>query len=120
MNPAMKTVTAYYDAFRRKDLKTLREVLAPDFTFKGPLMAFDSPDKYVEAMGQMPFQATVEGSRFIADGDRVAHAFLWKMTAPAKADVPMCEVFEVSGGKIRSSELFYDARLLLAVGGQNE
>jgi ketosteroid isomerase-like protein len=115
----MKTVSAYYEAFGRKDLKKLRETLAADFTFKGPLMAFDDPDAFVEAMGQMPFQATVEGSRFIADGDRVAHAFLWKMTAPAKADVPMCEVFEVATGKIRSSELFYDARLLLAVGGQN-
>jgi ketosteroid isomerase-like protein len=120
MSQAMKTVTAYYEALDRKDPQKLREVLATDFTFKGPLLAFDSADAFVEGMGQMPFQATVEGSRFIAEGDRVAHAFLWKLTAPARADVPMCEVFEVSGGKIRSSELFYDARLLLAVGGQNE
>lgn len=119
MKSAMQAVTEYYQAFGSKNLKRLREVLASDFTFTGPLMAFDNPDAFVAAMGTMPFEATVEGSKFIADGERVAHAFLWKMTSPAKADIPMCEVFEVNGGKIRSSELFYDARLFPAPGGQN-
>ena len=98
---------AYSQSLRIKDLQKLREVLAEDFTFKGPLMSFDSADAFVEAIGKMPFEATVEGSRFVADGNRVAHAFLWRMTAPAKADIPMCEFFEVSGAKIRSAELFY-------------
>lgn len=111
MNAAMKTVGAFYEAFGRKDLKALRDLLAPNFTFKGPLMAFDNPESYVAAMAQLPFEAKILDSRFIADDDRVAHIFTWRMTAPAKAAIPMCEVFELKGGKIRSSELFYDSKL---------
>jgi ketosteroid isomerase-like protein len=114
MKSALATVTAYYEAFGRKDLQQLREVLAPDFSFKGPLMAFDSAEAFVQAISSMPFEATIEGSRFISDGPRVAHAFLWRMTAPAQAEIPMCEVFELAGGKIRSAELYYDARLFPA------
>jgi len=62
----------------------------------------------------MGFDARAEGSRFIVEGERVAHAFLWKMKTPTKADVPMCEVFEISDGKIHSSELFYDSKLFPA------
>jgi len=110
----METVTKYYEAAARKDRKALRAVLAPEFTFKGPLMAFDGPDAFVEAIVGMAFDAEPEGSRFIVDGERVAHAFLWKMKTPTTAEVPMCEVFEVSGGRICSSELFYDSKLFPA------
>lgn len=111
METAIESVNTYYEAFGRKDWKKVRAVLAEDFTFKGPLMSFNSAEAFIEAVGNLPFEATVEGSRFIAEGNRVAHAFLWKMTAPAKVDIPMCEVFELLGAKIRSAELFYDARL---------
>ncbi len=110
----MEAVTRYYEAVARKDRNALRAVLASDFTFKGPLMTFDGPDAFVEAIVGMAFDAGAEGSRFIVEGERVAHAFLWKMKTPAKAEVPMCEVFEISDGKILSSELFYDSKLFPA------
>jgi len=116
MSSALETVTKYYEAAARKDRQALRAVLASEFTFKGPLMAFDGPDAFVEAVVGMAFDARSERSRFIVDGERVAHAFLWKMKTPTKADVPMCEVFEISDGKIRSSELFYDSKLFPAPG----
>lgn len=114
MSSAMETVARYYEAAATKDGKALRSVLAPNFTFRGPLMAFDGPDAFVEAILGMGFDAGVERSRFIVEGDRVAHAFVWRMKTPAKAEVPMCEVFEISGGKILSSELFYDSKLFPA------
>lgn len=110
-NPAMETVKKYYEAFGRKDMKRLRELLTSDFTFKGPLLVASSPDEFVAAMKQMPFEATVSGSRFIVENNRVAHSFVWSMTAPAKADIPMCEILEISDDKVQSSELYYDARL---------
>lgn len=111
MNSAMKTVGAFYEAFGRKNATALRDLLTPNFTFRGPLMSFDDPDSYVAAMAQLPFEAEVQDSRFIADGDRVAHVFTWRMTTPAKASIPMCEVLELEGGKVRSSELYYDSKL---------
>lgn len=114
MAEAMDTVAAYYAAFGSKDWAKFRALLSDDFTFQGALMSFDSPDAFVAAMQEMGMEGAPEGSRFIVDGTRVAHVFLWKMTAPAKADIPMCEVFESEGGKIRSSELFYDSKLFPA------
>ncbi|MEW5963239.1 MAG: nuclear transport factor 2 family protein [Pseudomonadota bacterium] len=111
MKSAMKTVGAFYDAFGRKDSKALRDLLTEDFTFKGPLMAFGDPESYVAAMAQLPFKADIESSRFIVDDGRVAHVFTFRMTAPAAATIPMCEVITLAGDKIRSSELFYDSKL---------
>lgn len=108
---SLDVVQEYYGAFAGKDMQRLRSLLSPAFKFRGPLLTASGPDEFIKAMAQMPFDATVSGSRFIADGNRVAHAFLWSMTAPAKADVPMCEVLEVENGQIQSADLYYDARL---------
>lgn len=118
MNDAMVTVGAYLDAFGRKDMKRLRNPLADGFTFKGPLMAFDNPDAFVAAMAAFPCEVTADGSRFVADGARVAHAFVWRIKKPVKADIPMCEMFEVEGGRILSSELYYDSKLFPSMPGQ--
>ena len=75
------------------------------------MSTFESPDEFVAGVSQMPFEGVPEGSRFIVDGNQIAHAFTWKMTAPMKVDVPMCEILEVEGNLIRSSELYYDSRL---------
>ncbi len=111
MAKTMDTVGAFYEAFGQKDFDRLRTLLTDDFSFKGPLMAFDNPDGFIAGVSKMPFEGVPEGSRFIVDGNRVAHTFIWKMAAPTRVDVPMCEVLEVEGGKVRSSELFYDSKL---------
>ncbi len=116
MTTTMDTVGAFYEAFGSKDFDKLRSLLADDFTFKGPLMSFDAPDAFVTAIREMPFEGNPEDSRFIVDGNSVAHAFVWMISAPAKAEIPMCEVLEVEGGKVRSSELFYDSKLLPEAG----
>lgn len=111
MTTAMDTVGAFYDAFHQRDFPKLRGLITDDFTFKGPMMNFPDPDAFISGVSGMPYEAVAEQSRFIVDGDRVAHAFVWKMTAPSKADIPMCEVLQVANGKVRSSELFFDSRL---------
>lgn len=118
MKTAMATVNAYLDAFARKDMAALRRLLSGDFRFRGPLMSLDGVDAFITAMTQFPCEATTEGSRFVAGDDYVAHAFVWKMTKPATADIPMCEFFEVKDGKILASDLFYDSRLFLSMPGQ--
>ncbi len=107
----MSTVTTFYEAMGQKDWDRVRSVLADDFTFRGALSSFDGPDEFIAGIQEMPFDGTPDGSRFIVDDAHVAHAFVWKMTAPTKADVPMCEVLEVRDGKVKASELFYDSKL---------
>lgn len=111
MTAAMKTVSAFYEAFGTKDWKKLRSLITDDFTFRGALSTFNGPAEFIAGMSRMPFEGVPEASRFIVDGNRVAHAFVWKMTAPARAAIPMCEVLEVEGGRVRSSDLFFDSKL---------
>ena len=52
------------------------------------------------------FAGWVDTSRLIVDGNHVAHAFTYHMTAPGTADIPMCEVFELEDEKIISSRAY--------------
>lgn len=111
MNPVMNTVGIFYSAMAQRDSKKLRSVLSDDFSFQGPLMKFDDPDTFTEKMVAFPFEATASDSHFIVDGNNVAHTFRWKMTVPAKAEIPMCEILTVTNGKVQRSELFFDTKL---------
>ncbi len=114
MTNPLDTVQAFYTSFAEKDWAKLRTVLTDDFTFRGAMAQFDSPDAYVEGMRALPFEGEAEDSRFMVTGGQVAHAFTWKMTAPMQARIPMCEVLEVDGGKVRRSELYYDSAAMPA------
>ncbi len=109
---AMGVVTTFYQAMGDKDWGRLRSVLADDFTFRGSVATFDGPAEFVAGMQQLPFEGEPAGSRFIVDGEQVAHAFVWKMTAPIVSEIPMCEVLDVRDGKVCRSELFYDSNAL--------
>ncbi|MBI3479301.1 MAG: nuclear transport factor 2 family protein [Nitrosomonadales bacterium] len=111
MKPVMNTVGAFYSALAQRDAKALRAVLSDDFSFRGPMMQFDEPDAFTKMMISFPFEATASGSRFIVDGNNVAHIFRWDVSAPAKAEIPMCEILTVAKGKIQRSELFFDTKL---------
>ncbi len=104
MAKAPQAVRTFYTALTEQDGGQLRAILADDFTFKSPLAEFDSPEGFVEMVVQ--FGGWVETSRVIVDGDHVAHTFVYHMTAPGKADIPICEVFELGDGLIRSSRSY--------------
>jgi len=109
-----KVVDEFYRTMAEKDKLALRAVLADDFTFKGPMMAFNNPDAFVEGMMSMPFSADIIGSRFIADRSHVVHVFVWSMTAPTNAAIPMCEVISLRDDKVLRSELYFDTKLFPA------
>lgn len=111
MKPVMNTVGAFYSALAQRDEKALRSMLAEDFSFRGPMMQFDDPDSFTKMMVSFPFEAIASGSRFIVDGNSVAHIFRWEVSAPAKAEIPMCEILTVMKGKVLRSELFFDTKL---------
>ncbi len=107
MAAAPEAVKTFYLSLSAGDAKRLRAVLCDDFTFESPLASFDTPEGYVDMVGR--FGGWVETSRFIVSGDHVAHTFVYHMTAPGKADIPVCEVFELEDGRIRSSRAYNNA-----------
>lgn len=114
MNRVMNAVTGFYSALAQRDAKAIRATLADDFSFRGPMMKFDDPESFANAMAAFPVEATASDSRFVVGGGDVAHVFNWEMTAPAKAKIPMCEVIKVANGKVQRSELFFDTKLFPA------
>jgi len=96
-------------AFGQQKWEELRGVLADNFTFRGSMASFDTPEDYIAAMKSFPFEGAPIESKFMVDGNRVAHAFVWQMTAPVRTEIPMCEVLEIENGKVQSAELFYDS-----------
>ncbi|MEO1224619.1 MAG: nuclear transport factor 2 family protein [Pseudomonadota bacterium] len=104
MAAAPDAVRGFYTALTQQDARKLRMVLSDEFTFESPLASFDSPESFIQMVGS--FGGWVETSRIIVDGDQVAHTFTYHMTAPGKADIPMCEVFELKGGKLVSSRAY--------------
>lgn len=104
MAKAPQAVKAFYTSLTEQDGGRLRSILDDDFTFKSPLAEFDTPEGFVSMVGR--FGGWVETLRCIVDGDHVAHTFVYHMTAPGVADIPMCEVFELRNGQILSSRAY--------------
>lgn len=114
MTTPLDTVQAFYTAFAEKNWDKLHSLLSDDFSFRGSMASFDSPDAFIEAMRALPFEGQPEASRFIASGDQVVHSFVWNMTQPTQTSIHMCEVFEVEGDKVRRSDLYYDSAAMPA------
>ena len=103
-----KTLDRFYGAATDQDGEVLRSLLTDGFTFKSPLVSFDNPDDYVAHL--VGFCGSISESRFIAEGDRVAHTFMLNTRFPdGEATIPMCDIFTFDGDRIREQELFTDA-----------
>lgn len=97
-----------YNGAMKKDARQVRSALTDDFTFRGPMMAFDGPEAFVQSL--LAFDADVTQSRLIVDGERVAHLFVLDIAAPFRAKVPMCDVLEFRGDRISAIELYTDSK----------
>lgn len=114
----VEIVSAYRDAVDAMDMEKLRELLATDYSFQGPMKTFEGADAFVEFMSTGPFKASQETLQMVAGDDAVAHVFLFRMTAPTEAEIRMCEIFDVRDGRIASSKLFFDtAKFPMQMGG---
>lgn len=103
-----KTLERFYAAATDQDAQTLRGLLTDNFTFKSPIGDFDNPDDYVRHLAG--FCGFISGSRYIAEGGRVAHTFILHAKFPdGDAAIAMCDIFTFDGDRITAQELFTDA-----------
>lgn len=108
MSRAPEIVRAFYTALTAQDKELLLSCLTSDFTFTGPLAEFDTPEGFAEMVGM--FGGWVETESFVIEGDQVVHIFTYHMTEPTQADIPICEVFTLTNGKIKSSRAYCDSK----------
>jgi hypothetical protein len=65
-------------------------------------------------MNKCPFEFTNESCEVIVEGKTLVHIFDWKVTAPFQATIPMVEVREFEGEKVKRARLFFDSTQFLA------
>lgn len=98
-------------AFHAKDEATIENLVAEDYTFKGPMMQLNSRAALIDFMRNMPFNCSEKTSRYLEDGNTVVKICEVSFTVPFNGNVPMCEVFTLKDGKITNDELYYDTAL---------
>ena len=101
-------------AWEQKDEAAFRACLHESYSFKGPMMELKSANEAVEFMNRCPFESTSENCEAIVEGNTLVHIFDWKVTAPFQATIPMVEVMEFEGDKVKRARLFFDSALFPA------
>ncbi len=104
MRKAPAAIMQWYLTLNQRDAKGLRATMTDDFTFHSPLGNFDTPEGYVEMVGA--FGGWVETKRLVVEGTAVVHEFVYHMTDPATADIPMLEIFDMKGDRIQASTVY--------------
>lgn len=104
-----QVVTSYFDAWTQGDLEAARAYLADDLDFIGSIDTFSRADDFVAALGM--FQQMLQGATLIQSFfSENGAALLYDCDTMSPAGViRTAEFFTVSGGKITSIRLVFDA-----------
>ncbi len=101
-------------AWEDRDEAAFRACLHDDYSFKGPMMEMKSANEAVEFMRRCAFEFTNTNCEVVVEGKTLVHVFDWNVTAPFQATIPMVEVMEFEGDKVKRARLFYDSALFPA------
>ncbi len=103
----------YFTAWQARDERTLREVLASDVTFTGPLgQATGREDAIAGLMGMLGIVTSVDVTLRLADGDDVITWFdLHTSVAPPTATANWSHI---EHGRITGIRVTFDPRAILA------
>jgi len=101
-------------AWEDRDEAAFRACLHDDYSFKGPMMEMKSANEAVEFMKRCAFEFTNTNCEVVVEGKTLVHVFDWNVTAPFQATIPMVEVMEFEGDKVKRARLFYDSALFPA------
>lgn len=94
--------------FSRENMDALNELLADEFTFKGPLYEFDSADTYIQSLQSDPPQG-FEYEMIRSFESESCACLIYQFSKP-DVSVPMAQIFEARGDRISRILLIFDAR----------
>ena len=106
---AKQVITNYHDAWTKGDMQTARRYLTDDLDFQGSIDAFRKADDFVVALTM--FQKMLRGVNLIQSFfSESGAALLYDCDTMSPAGVlRTAEFFTVTGSKITSFRLFFDA-----------
>ncbi len=113
MSPAATVAERYFTAWQARDGDTLRDILAADVTFAGPLgRAAGREDCIAGLMGMLAIVTDIDVTLRVADGDDVITWFdLHTTIAPP---TPTANWSHVENGRISRIRVTFDPRAILA------
>lgn len=101
---------SFYAAMECHDWPKKRALLQDDFRFHGPLMQAEGADEFIGRVQQFDCKATFKDVQMIEKDDTVMSFFTFEITEPFVGSFRMAERVKFCDGKLKSSELIYDAR----------
>ena len=113
---AKDVVMAYQRALGQQDYKAARSYMANDrFSFKGPLASHETPEGLLKDLEQLHHIVKgVDMKKVFVDGDDVCLLYDLITKEPPMESFT-CEWYHVSGGKIQSLRVVFDARPFAAM-----
>jgi ketosteroid isomerase-like protein len=115
---ARQTLTAFYEAVRRRDISVARKFLADDLVFEGLFETYPNPESYLAALtGLLGITTSLEPRVIIGEGEDAAIFFDLVTTAPAAATTLVAEWHRVRDGKIFRVRSAFDGRPFAAMFG---
>jgi hypothetical protein len=94
--------------FAGSNMDALNQLLADEFTFKGPFDEFDSPKSYIQSLQSDPPQG-FEYEMIRSFETESCACLVYQFSKPG-VSVPMAQIFEISNGKISKILLIFDTR----------
>ena len=120
MTTTHETIRAFYANIENKDFASVRGLLHDDFSFRGPIDTFDSPDALVAKLAKL--EGVTESFRvrhLFVDGERGCCVYEL-ITATPLRESPVTEYFELRDGRISAIHAHYDSRPWIALFGKEE
>ncbi|MEJ2862876.1 nuclear transport factor 2 family protein [Actinomycetospora flava] len=115
MRTPAETMTAYFEGWRRHDAESLRDVLADDVVFDGPMGHVEGVDDNVTSLhGLLSIVTAVDVKHVFVDGPDVCTVYELHTT---ETDAPMLTVnsAHVVDGRARTIRAIFDPRPLLGM-----
>lgn len=113
MGKALELVNRFYDLTEKSTTEGLKELLADNMTFSGPLMNTSNSKEYIQMLGQFgKFHDGIKMFRQFENGDEVCSIYQMNLKTPSGGSfsAQIADWIRVSGGKIFEQKIYYDPR----------
>ena len=108
--PALK----YFEHWSKKDYQGSAQYLDDNLSFKGPIDTFNNSRDYVQAISRLATIVTrVRKKKTFLDGKDAL--FVYDLETTVAGTVPCAEWIHSDNGKVKSIQVFFDARPFAAM-----
>ena len=115
VQPSVEAAMKYFDHWSKKEYQASARYLDDNLSFKGPIDTFNNSKDYLRAISRLgPIVVAVNKKRTFVDGKDMCFIYELVTNTPA-GTVPCAEWIHADQGKVKSIQVFFDARHFAAM-----